>query len=85
MRCEVSIPHRYAENHIRVTAVFLHPNEFQFLIGTLKTVFLHPNDSFAFQFQFLIGTLKTPALPFQLQEEEEVSIPHRYAENYIWS
>ncbi len=58
MPYRVSIPHRYAKNPADIVCAigrFL----FQFLIGTLKTVYGYYVYYGFIEFQFLIGTLKT--------------------------
>ena len=55
----VSIPHRYAKNAQPITGAN-GAKEFQFLIGTLKTLAIEKNRDGVSGFQFLIGTLKTP-------------------------
>ena len=60
-------------------------DQFQFLIGTLKTGTTRNPPRCGPRFQFLIGTLKT--IPGQLLPRRviEVSIPHRYAKNFYFS
>ena len=55
----VSIPYRHSKNK-RCREVSFRQNEFQFLIGTLKTKGSYPCRCLLWwEFQFLIGTLKT--------------------------
>ena len=55
--------------------------EFQFLIGTLKTILTDLANTLEAKFQFLIGTLKTHLLAPLAFSHRKVSIPHRYAKN----
>ena len=55
--------------------------QFQFLIGTLKTLNTSSSPVRSSQFQFLIGTLKTPETGCDRRADVFVSIPHRYAKN----
>ena len=56
--------------------------QFQFLIGTLKTLVLATALIVQFTFQFLIGTLKTRNTMPLKNFTYFVSIPHRYAKNF---
>jgi len=58
-------------------------DEFQFLVGTLKTVEPFPIYTVGASFQFLVGTLKTGFPPFGFLLQTIVSIPRRYAENVM--
>jgi len=55
----VSIPDRYAKNGVFEDILRVDTDEFQFLIGTLKTLACPKRREKIHQFQFLIGTLKT--------------------------
>ena len=56
--------------------------QFQFLIGTIKTVSFMVQFTFLWLFQFLIGTIKTQSQCYKEFEIIAVSIPHRYDKNY---
>jgi len=55
--------------------------EFQFLIGRLKTPYGTTYLAKRKRFQFLIGRLKTGGKRNALATSSEVSIPHRQAKN----
>ncbi len=80
---EVSIPFRYAENFVHVDASLFFKLAFQFLLGTLKTALLIYLLEYSVTFQFLLGTLKTALIPSPTSSVTDVSIPFRYAENYV--
>ena len=52
-------------------------NKFQFLIGSLKTMFIESPPFYLFLFQFLIGSLKTSITKLRKGVIKKVSIPHR--------
>ena len=54
----VSIPHRYDQNWY-IEMKFIESIEFQFLIGTIKTIYVTKEKVRKELFQFLIGTIKT--------------------------
>jgi len=55
--------------------------EFQFLIGTVKTIKKLENFKVEHEFQFLIGTVKTNEKQNKKRKRTNVSIPHRYCKN----
>ena len=57
--CRVSIPHRYCKNDSRKIFAHEYIDEFQFLIGTVKTIRIKYYNRSRYKFQFLIGTVKT--------------------------
>ncbi len=58
--------------------------EFQFLIGTLKTLFSFSGATAVdWEFQFLIGTLKTENSREINGSLTLVSIPYRYSKNFL--
>ena len=59
---EVSIPRRYAKNDDQLVTYYIE-DEFQFLVGTLKTMTWWNRGHLSARFQFLVGTLKTLAIP----------------------
>ena len=54
---------------------------FQFLIGTIKTLYEDSPEPGQQKFQFLIGTIKTSSCWFGCSPLSPVSIPHRYDQN----
>ena len=76
----VSIPRRYAKNSELAGCLVTH-EQFQSLVGTLKTLKeAHVNLAVAL-FQSLVGTLKTQPAHALPQRHRGVSIPRRYAKN----
>ena len=55
----VSIPHRYCKNYNSIHNTGNSIEQFQFLIGTVKTKDAYTSSFTTFAFQFLIGTVKT--------------------------
>jgi|GEM_PF-3987059 len=59
-------------------------DEFQFLIGTIKTGVIKWNYPDLSGFQFLIGTIKTQRVDRLPDVGEGVSIPYRYYKNRLF-
>ena len=78
----VSIPHRQSKNFDKQNKDVLYM-EFQFLIGSLKTVLQFPGKKSNPLFQFLIGSLKTVDANYLVLGVKHVSIPHRQSKNYV--
>ena len=56
---------------------------FQFLIGTIKTIWCKSDLWYHLPFQFLIGTIKTVDIQALHLKVGKVSIPYRYYKNGI--
>jgi len=78
---QVSIPHRYAENSITYYTSFALQQEFQFLIGTLRTLDACCPKAADIRVSIPHRYAENIALLAGGSSKNMVSIPHRYAEN----
>ena len=82
-KSSVSIPYRQDQNKTLRELLELYREQFQFLIGRIKTIsgILFPS-LLCYMFQFLIGRIKTQLLYIFRISRKHVSIPYRQDQNF---